>query len=83
MTAPDLAMADVATLDPRLNAASPADIIRAALDAVGRDQLALVSAFGNVTADEFEGAVCRREVAATPFDRVGLCLGRMHAVLKP
>jgi len=37
---------DAAALDARLSDASPVDIIRAALDAVGRDKLALVSSFG-------------------------------------
>jgi len=50
VTALDMKVADVAALDARLNDASPADIIRAALDAVGRDQLALVSSFGTESA---------------------------------
>ena len=50
MTALDMKVADVAALDARLNDASPADIIRAALDAVGRDKLALVSSFGTESA---------------------------------
>jgi len=44
------AVAEVAALDARLNDASPADIIRAALEAVGRDKLALVSSFGTESA---------------------------------
>lgn len=50
MTALDMKVADVASLDARLNDASPADIIRAARDAVGRDKLALVSSFGTESA---------------------------------
>jgi len=50
VTALDMKVADVAALDARLNDASPADIIRAALDAVGRDKLALVSSFGTESA---------------------------------
>lgn len=42
--------AEVAALDARLNDASPADIIRAALEAVGREKLALVSSFGTESA---------------------------------
>jgi phosphoadenosine phosphosulfate reductase len=43
-------VAEVAALDARLNEASPADIIRAALEAVGREKLALVSSFGTESA---------------------------------
>jgi len=50
MTALDVKVADVAALDARLNNASPTDIIRAALDAVGREKLALVSSFGTESA---------------------------------
>lgn len=50
MTISDVKVADVAALDARLNDASPADVIRAALDAVGRDKLALVSSFGTESA---------------------------------
>ena len=39
----DVKVTDVAALDARLNDASPADIIRAAVEAVGREKLALVS----------------------------------------
>jgi phosphoadenosine phosphosulfate reductase len=41
---------DVASLDARLNDASPAEIIRAAVDIVGREKLALVSSFGTESA---------------------------------
>jgi phosphoadenosine phosphosulfate reductase len=44
------AVAEVAALDARLNEASPADIIRAAIEAVGREKLALVSSFGTESA---------------------------------
>lgn len=41
---------DIVALDARLSDASPADIIRAALEAVGREKLALVSSFGTESA---------------------------------
>jgi len=41
---------DVAALDARLNDASPAAIIRAAIGIVGREKLALVSSFGTESA---------------------------------
>lgn len=50
MTALDLTLEDVVALDARLNDASPTDIIRAALDAAGRESLALVSSFGTESA---------------------------------
>ena len=46
----DVNVTDVAALDARLNDASPADIIRAAVEAVGREKLALVSSFGTESA---------------------------------
>ncbi|CEG06817.1 Phosphoadenosine phosphosulfate reductase [Afipia felis] len=46
----DVKVTDVAALDARLNDASPADIIRAAVEAVGREKLALVSSFGTESA---------------------------------
>lgn len=50
MTALDAKEMDVASLDARLNDASPAEIIRAAVDIVGREKLALVSSFGTESA---------------------------------
>ncbi len=50
MTALDTGVMDVAALDARLNDASPADIIRAAVEIVGREKLALVSSFGTESA---------------------------------
>jgi len=50
VTSLDTGAVDVAALDARLNEASPADIIRTALDAVGREKLALVSSFGTESA---------------------------------
>jgi phosphoadenosine phosphosulfate reductase len=47
-TPPDLPAAD--ELDPALHDASPAEIIAAALQAVGRERLALVSSFGTESA---------------------------------
>jgi len=41
---------DVAALDARLNDASPAEVIRAAVEIVGREKLALVSSFGTESA---------------------------------
>lgn len=49
MTALDVKV-DAAVLDARLNEAAPTEIIRAALDAVGREKLALVSSFGTESA---------------------------------
>ncbi|MBE0704242.1 MAG: phosphoadenylyl-sulfate reductase [Afipia sp.] len=46
----DVKVTGVAALDARLNDASPADIIRAAVEAVGREKLALVSSFGTESA---------------------------------
>jgi len=50
VTALDAKEMDVASLDARLNDASPAEIIRAAVDIVGREKLALVSSFGTESA---------------------------------
>ena len=50
MTALDVKVTDVAALNARLNDASPADIIRAAVEVVGREKLALVSSFGTESA---------------------------------
>jgi phosphoadenosine phosphosulfate reductase len=50
VTALDTGVMDVAALDARLNEASPADIIRAAVEIVGREKLALVSSFGTESA---------------------------------
>jgi phosphoadenosine phosphosulfate reductase len=41
---------DVAALDAQLNDAAPAEIIRAAVEIVGREKLALVSSFGTESA---------------------------------
>lgn len=46
----DVKVTDVAALDARLNDASPVDIIRAAVEVVGREKLALVSSFGTESA---------------------------------
>lgn len=50
MTTLDMAGVDVAILDARLNDASPVEIIRAAIEIVGRENLALVSSFGTESA---------------------------------
>ena len=42
--------AEVATLESELRDAPPGEIIRAAIEAVGRDKLALVSSFGTESA---------------------------------
>lgn len=50
MTLLDTTGADVAALDARLNDASPAEIIGAAIEISGREKLALVSSFGTESA---------------------------------
>lgn len=47
---PSWSVTDIAELDARLNDAPPADIIRAAVEMVGREKLALVSSFGTESA---------------------------------